>query len=185
MNNLTKKAYFRHSLGFSTILMICSMTLPISFGDKGEYLPIFQFATMFFVPLFLLQHCYLLFAAEKSEQSFKLSILTGSFSGIVMTLAARVGLVLNYFLWSPDKKMLTLIRIFVDFWQLYLLMALFGILCMSIEPFFRIVLHKELFKNPKPPSRFWTKYSPSALIMRFVFRKDLSERNNTDSADKY
>jgi hypothetical protein len=144
-------------------------------GYKGEYLLIR--AVTIFVLWAIPLHCYMLFVLY--EQSFKLSVLTGFFSGTVLTLAARMGLALSYLLLASDRKLGTLINIFGDSWQIYLWMGLLGIVCMLVDPFFRIVLHKDLFRNPKP-SLFWTKYSPSALFFKLVLHKDLYERNNKD-----
>ena len=177
MDNMNTQVYLKNLLGVSTIWIICLMVFIIGHGHKGEYLPI-QTMTIFIVSLAMIQHCLMLFKLEKSEQSFKMSILKGFFSGTILALAVRVGLALNYLLWSSNREIRTLIAIFGNSWQIYLWMGLLGIVCMLVDPFFRIVLHKDLFRNQKP-SFFWMKYSPFVLFFKFVLRKDISKRNDT------
>jgi hypothetical protein len=173
MNDLTLRVYLKNLLGVSIIWIICLMIFIIGYGHRGEYLPI-QAMTIFIVPLAMIQHCIMLFTLGKSAQSFKLSILTGFFSGTILALVVRVGLGLNYLLWSSNRNIGTLITIFGDSWQIYLWMGLLGIVCMLVDPFLGIVLHKDLFRNKK-----LSLYSPSALFLKFVLRKDPSNRNNT------
>lgn len=180
MNNITPRAYLKNLLGVSTIWIVCLMIFIIGQGYKGEYLPICA-VTIFIVPLAIIQHCLMLFVL--CEQSFKLSILTGFFSGIFLALAVRIVLALNYLLWSSDRNTEALFNIFGDYGQIYLWMGLLGIVCMLIDPFFRVVLHKDLFRSRKP-SVFWMRYSPTTLFYRFVLRKDLSKRNNKDLDSK-
>lgn len=182
MNKLRPRAYLKSLLIDSTFLIILLMVFVICYGYKGDYLFIFRATNIFimiFMPLMLWQQCRFLCIVEKYRLSFKLSIVMGLFSGIVFTFAVKVGQALNYLLWASNKTTGTLIHIFVDFWQIYLWMGLLGIVCMSIEPFFRIVLHKDLFNNPRQ-SPFWMKYLPSALFSRFILRKDLSKRSNAN-----
>jgi|GEM_PF-6259195 len=186
MNKLRPRAYLKSLLIDSTFLIILLMVFVICYGYKGDYLFIFQATNIFiiiFVPLMLWQQCRFLYVVEKYRLSFKLAIVMGLFSGIVLAFAVKIGQALNYLLWASNKTTETLIHIFVDFWQIYLWMGLLGIICMSIEPFFRIVLHKDLFNTPIFPV-FWRKYSPSALFYRYILHKDLYKQDDTDLDSK-
>ena len=179
MNNPTARAYFKSILGASILMTVFAMLTNIREGCKVELQPIMIQAVTIFVPLMIVFHCYTLFALEKCKQSFRLSILTGFFSGIILTLVARTGLALSFLLLSSDRNMGTVIHIFSGFWQLYLWMALLGIVCMLVDPFFRVVLHRDLFRYQKPSS-FRMKYSPSALFYKYVLRRKSPWQNDRD-----
>lgn len=181
MKSLTTKAYFKSMLLGSVMMVVSAMVGNVAYGHKVEYQPI-QAITIL-VSLMILYQRQILFMLEKCKLSFKLSILTGVFSGIILTLAARTGLALSFLLLSSNRSMRTVIHIFSGFWHLYLWMALLGIVCMLIEPFFRIVLHRDLFRSRKSSS-FLAKYLPSTLFYKYVLRKDPPWQSNTDLDDK-
>jgi len=180
MNNLTARAYFKSmliTLVVMIMMIVCAIVGNVARGHKVEYQSI-QAITIL-VSLMIPYHCCTLFMMEKCKLSFGLSIVTGFFSGIILTLAARTGLALSFLLLSSDRNMGTVIHIFSGFWHLYLWMALLGIVCMLIEPFFRIVLHRDLFR-PQKSSSFLVKYLPSTLFYKYVLRKDPPWQDNTD-----
>ena len=179
MNNLTARAYFKSMLFPSVFLTFFAIVTNIEKGCKVEDQPILTQLITIMVSLMILQHCDILFTFEECKQSFKLSIVTGFSSGIILTLVARTGLAFSFLLLSSDRNMATLIHIFIGSWQLYLWMALLGIVGMLIDPFFRVVLHKDIFRHRKPSS-FYMKYSPSALIYKYVLRKKPPWQNDTD-----
>ncbi len=177
MNNRTARIYFKSILFTSILMTVFAIFENIFLGHKVEYQPIQGITIM--VSFMIPYQCCILFMLEKCELSFMLSILTGFFSGIALTLAARIGLALSFLLLSSDRNMGTVIHIFSGFWHLYLWMALLGIVCMLIEPFFRVVLHRDLFR-PSKSSSFIVKYFPSTLFYRYVLRKDPPWQDNTD-----
>ena len=171
MNNLTTRVYFKTLFSTSMLLIILSILQAIIYRYEIDSV-IIKAATIWVV-LFVPYHSWLLlFSWKQCKQSFKLSIFTGFLSGVILVLVVRMVLAIYYLLWwRSGSKIETLNSIFCDFWQIYLWIGLWGSICMAIDPFFRIVFHKDLFRNSKQSS-FWTKYSPSALIEKYIFRKD-------------
>lgn len=75
------------------------------------------------------------------DQSFfgkpvKNPIIFGLFFGFFLVLAGRIGLVLNYLIWTSNKSSATALYIFVSSWWLYLCMAILGALCIWVNSFF-------------------------------------------------
>jgi hypothetical protein len=179
MNNLTARAHFKSILVASIIMTAFAMVTNIRAGCKVELQPGMIQAVTIFVPLMIVFHCWIALPLEKCKQSFRLAILTGFFSGIILTLVARTGQALSFLLLSSHRNLVTMIHIFSGFRQLYLWMALLGIVCMLVEPFFRVVLHRDLFRYEKPSS-FRMKYSPMALFYKYVLRRKSPWENDTD-----
>ena len=87
-------------------------------------------------------HAYMVSTILRYNRFLAAAIVSGAFSGIVLMLAARVGLVIAYLLLAPDKKLGTMEHIFIDSWHFYLWMALLGIVCMSIQPLYKMVFRR-------------------------------------------
>jgi hypothetical protein len=114
-------------------------------GERGNEI----FHSGMLIPFLVYQipyHAYLAFKSFACEQSLKVVFVSGVFSGIIFTLAGRIGVIIAYLLLSKDRQFSAVWLFFIDYWQIYLGAALFGGVCMSIKP----IIENIHGKNSKP-----------------------------------
>lgn len=179
MNKLVLNNLCRSLMLGCIYLVIMPTVINLVSRAKAGYIPV-SVATLFTV-LMIAYHFYILSKSLSHELAMKTAFFWGGLSGIVLTVAGRSGLAVAHLIWASDKTIETIINIFISSWWLYFSLALFGSFCMLIAPFFRIVLHKDLFRNSRP-SPFLLKYSPSSLFHKYILHKNTS--NSKDDGFK-
>jgi hypothetical protein len=141
------------------------------------------FHSMMIIPITAVVMPYTVSLVFRIKYSFKTAVLSGILLGLIFTFSGKLGVIVAYYFFSSDKQLGFVALFLIEYWQMYLWMALYGMICMSIAPFFRNVLHKDLSQKPKP-SPFLTKYMPSSLILRYFLNKDRFKQKNMDVKDK-
>ncbi len=144
MSNLKPNIFSKSlSVGFLTMMTIPIVFNLTTFGENLSCLPI-GVIDILLVPI-ILQHVYMVSKLHPFGHFIRASFLSGLFSGFFLSLAGRIGLVLNYLIMSSDKNFVVAGHLFIDSWWFYLYAALFGAICMSIKPL-RIILKEQILK---------------------------------------
>lgn len=122
MKPLTLHIYIKNML---TLLLLLIVFMLLTYRYRISYAIIE--ASSIFVFLLQILHGWILLPSLSLVQSPKRALVTGIFNGLVLSLAARVGIAINWILWS-SKREIDWSDIFTGVWWLYFAMMFTGII---------------------------------------------------------
>lgn len=132
MKDRIQTSFFRSLLAFFLSLLIMPTVINIFGGRMVVDIPI-AVATLLVLVL-IPYHSYMVTKVLSCKLSAKTAFVAGLLSGVLLAAAGRMGLAINYLIFSSEREFGIVIHNLTDAWWIYLVITVWGIMCMSIKP---------------------------------------------------